>query len=243
MVPSGTPLNNRPGSRLEIARALFGSDFRQGQLDGLQQYFAYYGEELDLLHKGISKESWQTGGLAIKTHDDIFYVVDVLRRNPEFRRPDFRQQLSERFKSSDDPSLDRSINLAIRLWLMINVQDAEFGGLRHEATLVQWDDESRLEEFLHSLFPHSRWPISAQSSRLGPHFTAAFMQRVCRLSIEWTTSLYDHLLLDRRRKALKVYPYKCHLQTLIEGEKKRSVKERYVRCNCTCHLGKTDQLL
>lgn len=242
MVPSDIPLNNHPGSRHQIARALFGPDFRQDQLDALQQYFAYYNEELDLLRKGISKESWQTTRLAIKTHEDIFYVIDVLRRNAELRRPEIRQQLLERFNSSDDLCLDRSINLAIRLWLMINVQDAEFGGLRHEATCVQWDDESRLRDFLQSLFPRSRWQISAQSSRLGPHFTAAFMQRVCGLTIEWTTSLHDHLLLDRRRKALKVYPYKCHLQALIESEMKSNDKKGYVWRIITYPVVKTYRL-
>ncbi|KAE9382266.1 hypothetical protein N431DRAFT_507329, partial [Stipitochalara longipes BDJ] len=40
------------------------------------------------------------------------------------------------------------------------------------------------------------------------------MQRVCGLKIEWTTSLPDHLYLDRRRKALKMFPYKCHCKQL-----------------------------
>ncbi|KAL8715347.1 MAG: hypothetical protein Q9225_006386 [Loekoesia sp. 1 TL-2023] len=215
-------LTNRPGSRLQICQAFFGPDFREDEVDALQQYFIYYSEELDLLRKGISEESWQIKGLAAETYEDIFYLVNVLRKNGDSRRSELRQRLSLRFPSADDQGLNRSIDLAIRLWLMINTQEPEFGGLRHEAISVQWDDESTLLAFLHSLFPRSRWQITAQSSRLEPHFTAAFMRDVCGLSIEWTTSLHDHLRLDRLRKALKVFPYKCHLQALIDSHKNSS---------------------
>ncbi|KAL8702650.1 MAG: hypothetical protein Q9201_004175 [Fulgogasparrea decipioides] len=217
-------LTDRPGSRLEIAQAFFG----QEQVDALQKYFVYYHEELGLLHKGISEESWQSKGLAVKTYEDIFHVVSLLRDNGHSRRPQLRQRLAVRFRSSDDPGLNRSINLAIRLWLMVNIQEPEFGGLRHQTTSVQWDDESTLLAFVQSLFPPSQWPVTAQSSRLGPHFTAAFMQDVCGLSIEWTTSLHDHLRLDRLRKALKIFPYKCHLQALIDGHQNSTDKKRYV---------------
>lgn len=100
---------------------------------------------------------------------------------------------------------------------MVNTLESRFEGLRHEAHCVQWDDKTALSVFLHSLFPRANWQVTAQSSRLGPHFTAAFMHNVCGLTIEWTTSLHDHLRLDRQRKALKVFPYKCHLQALIHG--------------------------
>ena len=228
MVSTQIKLTDSPGSRLQIAQAFFGSNFREEQLNALQRYFTYYNEELELLRKGISEESWQTKGLAAKTYEDIFYVVNVLRDNGDSRRPELRQRLSLKFHSSDNSSLNHSMNLAIRLWLMVNTQEPEFGGLRHEATSVQWNDESTLLAFLQSLFPHSRWQITAQSSRLGPHFTAAFMQRVCGLSVEWTSSLHDHLRLDRLRKTLKIFPYKCHLQALLDSHQSSSDKKPYV---------------
>ena len=221
-------LTDRPSSRLQIAQAFFGPAVGEEEVDALQKYFVYYNKELDLLHKGISKESWQTATLAAKTYEDIFHVVDVLRDNGDSPRPELRRRLSSRFRSSDDQSINRSVNLAIRLWLMINVQEPEFGGLRNESYFIQWDDESTLRAFLQSLFPHSRWPVTAQSSRLEPHFTAAFMQRVCGLNIEWTTSLHDHLRLDRRRRALKIFPYKCHMQKMIDSHQNHGDSKQYV---------------
>jgi hypothetical protein len=198
-------LTDRPGSQLEIANAFFGPSFEAGMLKGLQSYFKYYTDELHLLRAGFSEETWQTKDLAVKIYEDIFYIVDILQSNGDAQRPAIRDLLRPKFSSSDDMGLNRSINLAVRLWLMINMQDPEFEGTRHEA----------------------------RSSRLGPHFTAAFMTDVCGLKIEWTTSLPDHLRLDRRRNekpALKIFPYKCYLQAMIEGHQKSIDKTRYVHC-------------
>jgi hypothetical protein len=211
---------------VQIGQALFGRAFRVEEISAFESFFSYYFEELGLLRTGISHETWQTKGLATKTYEDVFYVVEVLRNNGGSQRPALRSLLASRFHSADDVGLDRSINLAIRLWLMINTQEPEFGGIRHASTCVQWDDHTTLRAFCETLFPESRWQVTARSSRLGPHFTAAFMQRVCGLRLEWTTSLHDHLLLDRRRKALKIFPYKCHLQALIANHQDSSYQDK-----------------
>ncbi|KAL8834534.1 MAG: hypothetical protein Q9170_003716, partial [Blastenia crenularia] len=169
-------LPDRPGSRLQIARAFFGPEFPEDEVGALQQYLTFYNEELGLLRKGISEDSWQIQCLAAQSYEDIFYIVEILRDNAESQRPELRRRLSLGFPSSSDVGLNHSINLAIRLWLMINIQEPEFQGLRHEATSIRWDDESTLLAFIESLFPYSRWQMTAQSSRLGPNFTAAFMQ-------------------------------------------------------------------
>jgi hypothetical protein len=224
-------LTDRPGSQLEIGNTFFGPSFEAGKAKGLQSYFKYYTDELHLLRAGFSEETWQTKDLAVKIYEDIFYIVDILQSNGDAQRPAIRDLLRPKFSSSDDMGLNRSINLAVRLWLMINMQDPEFEGTRHEATCVQWDDETTLRTFFQNLFHEPRWEITARSSRLGPHFTAAFMTDVCGLKIEWTTSLPDHLRLDRRRNekpALKIFPYKCYLQAMIEGHQKSIDKTRYV---------------
>lgn len=226
MISAPTAITNSPYSQKQIAQAIFGNTCGVEQHKQLEKYFAYYVEEIDLLRKGISDDSWQTKCLAVKTCEDIFHVIRVLRGNGVTQRPDVRKLLLARFPSESELALNRSTNLAIRLWLMVNTQEPKFEGLRHEADPVQWDDESTLRGFLQSLFPSAKWQVTAQSSRLGPHFTAAFMQDVCGLTIEWTTSLHDHLRLDRRRKALRIFPYKCHLQALIDSHHSMLDRER-----------------
>lgn len=227
MLSAPIALTDSPDSQRHITQAIFGNACGGGQYRHLKRYFAYYAEELDLLRRGISDDSWQTKCLAVKTCEDIFYVIHVLRDNGASQRPQVRQLLLPRFPSENEFALNRSIHLAIRLWLMVNTQELKFGGLRHEANPVEWDDESTLRAFLQSLFPSAKWQVTAQSSRLGPHFTAGFMQDVCGLTIEWTTSLHDHLRLDRRRKAVRIFPYKCHLLALIESHHSRIDRDRY----------------
>ncbi|KAL8653592.1 MAG: hypothetical protein Q9226_003786 [Calogaya cf. arnoldii] len=228
MLSAPIALPDSPDFKRQITHVIYGHAYggqiqQQGQLE---RYFAYYLEELDLLRKGISDDSWQTKCLAVKTCEDIFHVINVLRDNGESRRTVIRQLLSSRLPSENVTALDRSINLAIRLWLMVNTQEPMFEGLRHEANFVEWDDESTLRDYFQSLFPCARWQVTAQSSRLGPHFTAAFMRDVCGLKVEWTTSLHDHLRLDRRRKALRIFPYKCHLQALIDSHQSMIDREQ-----------------
>ena len=208
----------RPGTRSQIIRALFKEALHHSS-DELQSYFEYYTQELELLYTGFSSETTLASSLSITRCEDIFYTVKLLQENSGSRKDDIRSLLQASFNSSDKLSLDGSISLAIRLWLMINAQESEFAGIRLGVTCVRWDDDSTLERFVRDLFPSSHYPVAAQSSRLGPYFTAAFMQNVCGLTIEWTTGLHDHLVLDRRRRALKVFPYKGYLQALLESSK------------------------
>ena len=225
MASIGLSLAERPGSRDQVAKALYWPTIPEDRIDALQSYYRYYIEELKLLQVGVSFLSWQTNSLAVKTYEHIFLVIETLRRHENSRRPAIREELFSRFPSPDIRKINCSINLGIRLWLMINLQEPEFEGLRSEATSVQWNDDQSLSEFLLSLFPRARWQTTAQSSRLGPHFTAAFMQRVCGLTIEWTTSLHDHLRLDLQRKAIMIFPYKCHLQALLDSHQRRKEGE------------------
>ena len=226
MTKPSAKLADRPGSMLQICQAFFGPVSNKEQTETLQDYYRYYIEELQLLQKGISAQSWQDRSLAAQSYEDVFHIVAVLRNNRNSTRPEIRSLLEPALQSTNNQSLNWSINLAIRLWLMINLQDPQFEGLRYEATCVNWNDQTTLRAFIEDLFPKSQWSITAQTSRLGHHFTVAFMHRVCGLNIKWTTSIHDHLRLDRRRKTLMVFKYKCHLIALIKSHEKSEEKDR-----------------
>ncbi|KAL9580304.1 MAG: hypothetical protein Q9212_004574 [Teloschistes hypoglaucus] len=131
-----TGLAYRPDLSIRIAQVFFGLTVPQKErIYALKQYFVYFSDELKLLSTGISKESWQIKDLAIKNCEELFHVVDVLRTNQEHRRPEIRQKLLSRFSTSNDLAINRSLNLALRLWLMINVQEPAFAGLKHGVML------------------------------------------------------------------------------------------------------------
>ena len=64
---------------MQIDQAMFGTTFREEQVDAFQIYFNYYSGELEFLWTGISEETWQTKSLAPKTYEDIFYIFKILR--------------------------------------------------------------------------------------------------------------------------------------------------------------------
>ncbi|KAL8883529.1 MAG: hypothetical protein Q9215_008175 [Flavoplaca cf. flavocitrina] len=164
MISAPIALADNPDSQKRIVEAIFGHTCDSKQYRALGDYLAYYVEELDLLRRGISVDSWQTKYLAVKTSEDIFHVVDLLRGNGASQRPAIRQLLLLRFPLEQEVALNRSINLAIRLWLMVNTQERKFEGLRHEANSVQWNDCTSLREFLRSLFPPAKWQRSCKMS-------------------------------------------------------------------------------
>ena len=226
MASGQSKLTARPGSRSQIIHGFFNKVEHQSS-DEFQSYFGYYTQELELLYTGFSSETSQANNLTAAKFEDLFYIVKILQENNGSRKDAIRSMLEARFTNSNKLNLDRSINLAIRLWLMINAQEPEFAGIRLGVTYVQWADESTLESFVRDLFPSSKYPVTAQSSRLGPYFTVAFMQNVCGLTVEWTTGLHDHLMLDRRRRVLKVFPHKGFLHALLESSKNADGR-RYV---------------
>ncbi len=181
-------------------------------------YAKYCAEELSLLRKGVAQETWQSQAIAVKTYTDLNTVMRLIQQSPHLSCPELRRELSNRFATATVAGLNSSINLALRLWLMMNFQETRFETLRHQATCIEWNETSTLQACVAELFPKARWHVSAAMSRLGPHFTAVFLTQVCGLKIEWTTSICDHLRLDRYSGTLRIFPYKSHLIRLLTSD-------------------------
>ncbi|KAF7511175.1 hypothetical protein GJ744_005072 [Endocarpon pusillum] len=188
--------------------------------DGSQDmaYTKYCAEELSLLRKGIAQETWQSQAMAVKTCSDLNTVMRLIQQSPNLSRPEIRRELSNTFATATVTGLNSSINLALRLWLMMNFQDTRFETLRHQASCIEWNESSTLHARVAELFPKARWDVSAATSRLTPHFTAVFLTQVCGLQIGWTTSICDHLRLDRYSGTLMIFPYKSHLSHLLASD-------------------------
>lgn len=205
-------------ARVHLVESIVGINLSKVNSDGLQPYVEYCNDELRLLCTGLSQQSWQSQKLAVKTIEDIAYVTSVLQQHQHSTRPDMRRLLLQRFPQASTAELDRSINLALRLWLMLNFQESDYETLRHEANCVQWDEHSTLCDRIDRLFPKAHWKVSSSTSRLGSHFTAIFLTRVCGVRLEWTTSIHDHLRLDRDRRGkviLRIFSYKQLISRLL----------------------------
>jgi hypothetical protein len=210
-------LSTIPGdeTKLRIGEEVFGNAFDPDVgLECFQEYFKYYDKQIDWLRRGVTSESDQLTGVAARTHDDIITIIRTLREHADSTRPQIRDKLRNggQIRGGEDSDLDRAIDIALRLWLLINIRPAGSG---IGVGCVRWNEKSTLRRFLRSLFPVARWGLGAKERRLDTQFIGANMVKFCKLTIKWTNSLEDHLRLDRRRRILWVFPYKRTLLAVL----------------------------
>jgi hypothetical protein len=207
-----------PDCKAAIVKQFWAKDIPQSEAEAYRPYFRYYATECRRLRLGISKESWQSSTMVATTHEDIFLIVYKLPLERDLSRPDLRASLRRHFPNGDDVAINRSIDFALRVWLTMNVREDCYSMQTPQTPTIQWDDESTLVNFIARTFPLAT--TTASSLQLDHTFTAANINRLSGINIEWTPCLADHLRFDKRRRSLRIYPFKQvlldHLQ-LWEG--------------------------
>lgn len=203
--------------RRDIAETFFHSELKSSQSSPWQRYFEYYEKELGRLSIGLSALHDATSDLAVRSHDDILYVCGILKSEEGASKENLREILRRRFPDADSVGIDRSIDLTVRLWLMLNVRDEGMTVRMLQHQPITWDDKDSLRGMIDLALPTSTFHLDSTQRRLSPSFTAANMVKLCSLELRWTDSLEDHLRLDRRRKILWVFPYKEFLLHHIEA--------------------------
>jgi hypothetical protein len=211
MAPDKQPLREKlnPTSREIIGHAFFQSEYRpeDNNAQNFNSFFRYYDREISWLTVGASAANDQTIGVVLETHDDVATAVKALRDGIDSNRSGIRSSLREEFHRGEEEGLNRSIDIVVRLWSMVNVKEAKYQR-NTERPPQQWNDQITLRDFFANLFPSSKVQLKARKSRLSPFFTVAFMVDVCGLKVDWTNSLEDHLFLDRQTMTLWIFPHK-----------------------------------
>lgn len=202
------PLND--GEKAAILSTFFDAGLNGCKPSFRGPYFKYYERELKRLRLGIPSSRVVTG-LAAKTQGDILAVCDILASRRHELRSTVRDEIKSLFPGADDLSVDRSVDLVIRLWLMLNCQDDQLSLLSPQKSSIQWEDGHKFTEFVNKQFPLSTTKLAVRERRLSPAFTVSTMVRLCNLKLEWTDSLESHLRLDRLSKTLWVFPFKDFL--------------------------------
>jgi hypothetical protein len=191
--------------KAEILRQLFPQATPRPTPEDFAEFFKCYEAEI-----GRIKQAWQSANLAAETHADITHIASILSKQKSQKRPHIREVLRGRFDNKTDLSLNRSIDLTLRLWLMLNVREYKFK-LQTKQPCVEWDDDVTLEVFISNQFAATSLSQEARETWLHPHFTAANLSRICGVQLDWTQSLENHLRLDRKSKVLWIYPHKTCL--------------------------------
>lgn len=160
--------------------------YQQDKLDW-EPYFKYYDRQCQvaLIDRGRS--------VMAKTHQDILDLIRLFEE--ETTRGDVKERLKSRLsdpgRSDADEILDGAIDLAARLYLMVNVAVDTRSISTH--TLVRWES-GNLKACLDAHFS-ARQILNDSGLRLEPSFTAANVENIAGIRIVPTDNLADHLRL------------------------------------------------
>jgi hypothetical protein len=178
----------------------------------LEVYFRYYLWQADLFMHDAGNH------VLVRTHHDILKISEILNQNLD--RAEVREkacsQVFPNKRADQDKSLNASINLAVRLLLMIDVGNIPngFSGYRS----LQWD-QGTLRQFLADQFTPRAAPLQ-ERVRLEKGFTARNIERIAGIRLRWTDNLADHLrLFDSEDDELVVSIFH-HASFLIMQRKK-----------------------
>jgi hypothetical protein len=152
---------------------------------------------------------------AARSAQDILDVVEIIANSRTVARATVYENLQQElgsFGTITKDDLDECIDLAIRIWLMLNVRKAILD--RAQTAALQWRDDESLDQFVKRLFPEPAINLILNiPNRVEYEFNAINIQIYGRMKIRWTTSLEDHLRLrfEDHGRVLRVFPYKAWL--------------------------------
>lgn len=160
----------------------------------------YFTEQCGLFAYGSST--------SIKTHEQVLRIARLLR-NP-IPRSDLLELVSQSLGKGDQAHHEMSINLVVRLMLMIKV-----GHVSHEGIggSLEWKT-GNLRDFISQQFPAAP-RRSHERLKLEKTFTALNLNRIADIRIKWTNNLADHLQMMNDDKTVAVFQHASFLKAQL----------------------------
>ena len=210
-----TSLSKGPSEQLqrEIVSHFWRKQSETISIENYTSYFYYYKRTCQALCLGLVRTELKA--LSVATHEDLLDMIDALwklsDKTPNFDRPQLREVLIqlEAHKGQATDRVNNSINLLLRLWLTIRIQDPNFCPA---ANSIQWDDVSKIQELLEQNFPEPRTDDLNPNFGFESNFTAINLNRICGIRLEWTCQLEEHLMFDLEHRTVKIYALSGFLQ-------------------------------
>lgn len=188
------------------------------EAEGLRSYGVYYWHTWQAIQSGDPPEADSMQAVSDRHIQAVTAtIIQFITAGSSCQRQSLRESLSKEplFQDHPEESLNRTIDLTLRLWLVLNVRDEEFSP---GARSIQWDDSQPLHEFISSQFPQPRFLRELSEKMfdfaLPDGFTMVKLKRYSGIKVDWTYDLSEHLELDRDHRILKVFPLKYYLNGL-----------------------------
>lgn len=189
-----------------IANTFWGRKDAQNQLDHhaiSDTYWKFYEKECErALHDGGRH-------VLARTHQDLLDIVTLLLQGQN--RRDIRQKLRLKFTrphDNEDELLDRAIDLAATLLLMVDCTNVEYGFTGHHQ--LEWVEGS-LEDCVRSYFD-TKPALGHEGVKLPRIFNAKQLECIAGIEILPTSNLLDHLRLTDDDTKLHVFHHTSYLR-------------------------------
>lgn len=206
-------------TKCAILNTIWGSSYTTEHLNQNEilgsSYMRYYDEQC--------RNALQSKGLDtfIKTHADITDVIQELKDTNATRQQvisSLRSKLQNQSQNGSDASICEAIDLAVRLWLMVDIGELLHSFVPTQKSLV-WKDGT-LENLLEDRFGMpAAIPMRIVRVKLDRIFTARNLQRIAGLQIIWTDNHSDHLRLMADDRWIAIY----HHVSVLEHHKSNQV--------------------
>ena len=129
-------------AELYLIQFLWHKDALPRDLGKYQSYMKYYNDEMRRLQFSVLKESQLLPRTAVKTHADLIKVIEILSEYRHLKLLDLHAKVNAIFSTSGPEATQTSIDLALRVWLTLNVQQQRptvYTGVPS----LQWFDNGR----------------------------------------------------------------------------------------------------
>jgi hypothetical protein len=194
----------------DVQCAVIGAFWPNGRNDlGLIDYAAYF-RSLRSTIETLAYPSLDESLFAAQSYQDLIHVVECLRDHPNTTRQQIAHKLhEERFPCYETKQIIRSMELAARLWLMLNIRsrDAPLTHMAPNLSRLEWEDTRTIRDIVGQFVTVSDLP-DPRHSRIDKGLTALNLKRMIGVDVQFTNNLLDHLRYDRSRTRLYIYPHK-----------------------------------
>ena len=153
----------------------------------------------------------------LKTHRDAIDLVSHIGAHCQEPKELLRGTIRSHFARFDitEEKVDRAIDLATRLWLMINLESSS-RGLQGIHTLPQtglpWPDDMSLADVLRKRFLNAS-SQETKKMRFTKFLNVVSLRRIGGFTIHWTENILDHLSLEEDR-VICIFHYASVLRRL-----------------------------
>lgn len=186
----------------------------------IAEYTSYF----EFFQWAISVLAWPDGidyneQFAMKTYGDLAKITKCMEANHDLDRLLLAHKLQREFPSSTEGQVLRSVDLIARLWLNLHVRSGDYplGPSLSDMTDLEWMGQASLKELIRDCFQASGYASNEQHKYIDTAFTVENLRKICRVNVQWTANLKDHLSYDRSTSTLHLFPHKICLISHLES--------------------------